>query len=81
MDVAVIIAAAEMVEEAERSEVPFFIIGGSLALYAIMISVYGFKKPNPFPGWFGFHEVFHSLTIAAFVTHYAGVSIATYSLR
>ena len=43
--------------------------------------VYGIKFPNPSPRWFGFHEVFHSFTILAFVTHYVGVSIATYSLR
>lgn len=51
------------------------------ALYTIGGLVYGVKKPNPFPTWFGFHEVFHSLTIAAFITHYVGISIATYSLR
>jgi hemolysin III len=43
--------------------------------------VYGFRRPNPSPQWFGFHEVFHSLTIVAFFAHYVGVSIATYSLR
>jgi hemolysin III len=43
--------------------------------------VYGIKRPNPSPRWFGFHEVFHSFTILAFVTHYVGVSLATYSLR
>ncbi|MGA9747342.1 MAG: hemolysin III family protein [Nocardioides sp.] len=55
------------------------IVGG--ALYTVGGVVYGFQKPNPFPRWFGFHEVFHTLTIAAFATHYVGVSIATYSLR
>ncbi|HET6625119.1 MAG TPA: hemolysin III family protein [Nocardioidaceae bacterium] len=54
-------------------------VGGGL--YTIGGLVYGLKRPNPFPGWFGFHEVFHTLTIAAFITHYVGVSIATYSLR
>ena len=43
--------------------------------------VYGVKRPNPWPQWFGFHEVFHSFTILAFVSHYVGVSLATYSLR
>jgi hemolysin III len=50
-------------------------------LYTLGGVVYGFRKPDPFPSWFGFHEVFHTLTIAAFVTHYVGVSMATYSLR
>jgi len=55
------------------------IVGGGL--YSVGGLVYGIKRPNPSPRWFGFHEVFHTLTIAAFVTHYVGVSIATYSLR
>ena len=37
--------------------------------------------PRPVPSWFGFHEVFHTLTILAFITHYVGLSLATYSLR
>ena len=55
------------------------IAGG--ALYTVGGVVYGLKRPNPSPRWFGFHEVFHTFTILAFVTHYVGVSLATYSLR
>ncbi len=55
------------------------IVGG--ALYTLGGVVYGFKRPNPSPQWFGFHEVFHSFTILAFVSHYVGVSLATYALR
>ena len=54
-------------------------VGG--ALYTVGGVVYGTKRPNPWPRWFGFHEVFHTFTILAFVTHYVGVSLATYSLR
>ena len=50
-------------------------------LYTLGGIVYGTKRPNPWPSWFGFHEVFHTFTILAFVTHYVGVSLATYSLR
>lgn len=55
------------------------VLGG--ALYTLGGVVYGFRRPDPFPRWFGFHEVFHSLTVAGFASHYVGVSIATYSLR
>ncbi len=51
------------------------------ALYTLGGIVYGLKKPDPFPTWFGFHEVFHTLVVAAFAVHYVGVSVATYSLR
>src|SRR5262245_11631156 len=54
-------------------------VGG--AFYTLGGVVYGFKRPDPWPRWFGFHEVFHTLTIMASVTHYVGVSLATYSLR
>ncbi|MCW2816375.1 MAG: hemolysin-III related protein [Nocardioides sp.] len=54
-------------------------VGG--ALYTLGGIVYGFKRPNPWPQYFGFHEVFHTFTILAFTTHYIGVSMATYSLR
>ena len=54
-------------------------VGG--ALYTFGGVVYGFKKPNPWPRTFGFHEVFHVFTILAFAAHYTGVSLATYSLR
>lgn len=53
------------------------LVGG--VLYSIGALIYGLKRPNPSPRWFGFHEVFHALTVAAFVVHYVAVSIAVYS--
>jgi len=55
------------------------LVGGGL--YSLGGLVYGLQRPNPLPRWFGYHEVFHSLTVAAFVVHYVGISIASYSLR
>jgi hemolysin III len=59
----------------------FVMIGVGGALYTVGGVVYGFKRPNPWPRWFGFHEVFHSFTVLAFASHYVGVSMATYALR
>ncbi len=50
-------------------------------LYTVGGVVYGLRRPNPFPQWFGFHEVFHAFTVIAFAAHYTGISIATYALR
>jgi len=50
-------------------------------LYTVGGVVYGLRRPNPLPRWFGFHEVFHALTVLAFAAHYTGISIATYALR
>ena len=51
------------------------------ALYTLGGVVYGFQRPNPWPRWFGFHEVFHTLTVLAFASHLVGVSLATLSMR
>jgi hemolysin III len=51
-------------------------VGG--LLYTLGAVVYGIKRPNPSPRWFGFHEVFHALTIAAFIVHYVAASMTVY---
>ena len=66
---------------ASTGTVVMVLVAAGGALYTIGAVVYGTKRPNPWPRWFGFHEVFHTFTILAFVTHYVGVSVATYSLR
>jgi len=69
----------DFVDRASTAVLVLMALGGGL--YTLGGLVYGFRRPNPFPRWFGFHEVFHTLTVAAFASHYAGVCIATYSLR
>lgn len=54
------------------------VVTGGL-LYSAGAVVYALKKPNPSPTWFGFHEIFHLLTIAAFVCHYIAISITVYA--
>jgi hemolysin III len=70
---------ADFVENAGTAVLTLMVVGGGL--YTLGGLVYGLKRPNPWPAWFGFHEVFHTLTILAFIAHYVGVSIATYQLR
>jgi hemolysin III len=50
------------------------ILIGGLA-YTVGAVVYGMKRPNPFPGKFGFHEIFHTLTLVAFLCHWTGIFI------
>lgn len=54
------------------------VLAGGL-LYVLGAVVYGFRRPDPSPKYFGFHEIFHSLTIAAFLTQYAGILVAAVS--
>ena len=55
------------------------LVGG--LCYTVGAVVYGLKKPNPVPGVFGFHEIFHTLTVVAFLCHFAAILlIATHPL-
>ena len=67
----------ELIDGVGVAAVVMIIVGG--VLYTLGALVYGLKWPNPWRGWFGFHEVFHALTIAAFTAHYIAVSMVVYS--
>jgi hemolysin III len=59
--------------------IALLVVGG--LMYTAGGIVYGLRRPNPSPQWFGFHEVFHLLTVVAFGAHYTAISMATYALR
>lgn len=42
-------------------------------LYSIGAIIFATQRPDPFPTVFGFHEVFHALTIAAAACHAAAI--------
>jgi hemolysin III len=43
-------------------------------VYSVGAVVYALRRPNPAPAVFGYHEVFHALTIAAAGMHFAAVA-------
>jgi hemolysin III len=47
--------------------VGLLLLGG--AFYTVGAVVVGLRRPDLAPGWFGYHELFHVLVIAAAVTH------------
>lgn len=53
---------------------------GGLA-YTVGALVYGLKRPNPSPRWFGFHEIFHVLTVVGFTCHYIAIVLAAVAAR
>jgi hemolysin III len=65
-----------LIDGAGATVVILIVIGG--ILYTLGAVVYATKWPNPFPGVFGFHEVFHALTVAAFSVHYVAVWIVVH---
>jgi hemolysin III len=48
------------------------VLGG--VLYTAGAVIYALQKPNPVPGVFGYHEVFHALVLAAAAAHFAAVA-------
>jgi hemolysin III len=56
----------------------FVLIAVGGLLYTFGGVVYGLKRPNPSPKWFGFHEIFHACTVAAFTCQYIAASFVVY---
>jgi hemolysin III len=73
----VAVAVLPQIRSAGGLPVLVLLIAGGL-FYTLGAIVYALRRPDPSPRWFGFHEVFHALTLLAFVTHYIAVSFATY---
>jgi hemolysin III len=51
----------------------FLVIAGGL-LYTAGAVVYAWRRPDPVPQVFGYHELFHVLTLSAVGCHYAAIA-------
>ncbi|GGC92545.1 DNA-binding protein [Tersicoccus solisilvae] len=60
--------------------VTILIAVGGIA-YIVGAVCYGFKRPNFSRDWFGFHEVFHVLTVVGFTCHFVGIMMAVLASR
>ena len=60
--------------------VVWLVVAGGLA-YTAGAVVYGTKRPDPSPRWFGFHEIFHALTVVGFTCHLVAVFLAVLGAR
>ncbi len=49
------------------------VLGG--LFYTVGAVIYALKRPNPFPGVFGSHELFHALVLAGAASHYLAIAI------
>ena len=50
------------------------LIGVGGVLYTVGAVTYARRRPDPLPAVFGYHEVFHALTIGAGALHYAVIA-------
>ena len=55
------------------------LVGG--IFYSVGGVIYALKKPNFSINWFGFHELFHALTAAAFICHFIAAILTVFSNR
>ncbi len=51
------------------------------ALYTVGAGVFATKWPDPWPRWFGFHEIFHSFTLGAWASHFAAAALVVTAVR
>jgi hemolysin III len=58
----------------ELPATPLVLLAAGGALYTVGAVIYAIQRPNPWPRVFGFHEVFHTLVVAAAVTHYVAMA-------
>ena len=56
----------------------FLLIALGGLCYSLGGLIYGIKKPNFSRTWFGFHELFHALTAAAFVLQFIAAALVVY---
>lgn len=71
--------AVTMLPDLARSASAFenaLIVAGGL-LYTVGAVVFATRRPNPEPNVFGYHEVFHALTIAAALCHAVAIASVT----
>jgi hemolysin III len=69
----VIIALPQLVHGLSTTALALFFTGG--VLYTSGAVVLWRRWPDPSPKWFGYHEVWHSMVIAASFCHYAAIMI------
>ena len=70
------IPLANMVDVLPRHGVLLIATGG--AVYLAGGVVYALRAPDPWPSWFGFHEIFHSLVLIGATLH--AIAIWRYAL-
>jgi hemolysin III len=67
----IVVAAPQMIDHLGLGVLLLFLAGG--VLYSAGAAIYATQRPNPWPRTFGFHEVFHTLVIAAAALHFVAM--------
>src|SRR6266487_5244402 len=68
-----VVALPQLVTRLSAVEATLLIVGG--LAYTAGAVVYARRRPDPVPAVFGYHEVFHALTIVAVTCQYAAIAL------
>ena len=68
---------------------PQFLQSGGVVIFILILTggvlysaggvIYALKKPNFSINWFGFHELFHAMTAAAFICHFIAAVLTVFT--
>jgi hemolysin III len=64
-----LVAVIPLVRAVSVSGVLWLVAGGFA--YTVGAVIYSRQRPNPFPGWFGHHEIWHLLVLVGSACHFA----------
>jgi hemolysin III len=68
-----VLAVPEMLHE--LGPPPLALLAGGGLLYSAGAVIYARQRPDPWPRWFGFHEIFHALVIVAAAAQYVALVV------
>ena len=68
------VGVAAVPELLELGVAPFVLVLVGGALYTLGALAYAFRRPNPAPATFGYHEIFHLLVIGAAAVHFVAIA-------
>jgi hemolysin III len=76
---AALVALPQVVSATGWPTVALLLAGGGL--YTLGALSYAARRPNPVPAVFGYHEVFHLLTVLAAGCHFCALAVFVFSAR
>jgi hemolysin III len=68
-----VVALPQILDSVGAAPLTLIAIGG--AFYTAGAVIYALKRPDPVPSVFGYHELFHTLVVAAAACQYVGVAL------
>jgi hemolysin III len=68
-----VLALPELLDRLDPKPLTLLAVGG--LLYSAGAVIYARQRPDPWPRWFGFHEIFHALVIVAAAAQYIALVV------